>query len=495
MDAPQQVKTIYTGSNRLVGKRWLDGHTTVGLDTSQSRQYKAEKKDSSDWDNFYDKQWHTERYYDDVGRVEQEYSMLHKDARDLGLISDQEMTVALGLSNAANPRNLPPPRSPMGSGGITPLGRRLVRVAAWYLEKRFGRKRLAFATLTLPDLPDEVVAVLRGVHWGELKRRWQEEIQRALRRTQCAFPYIVGVLELQLDRFAKHGVPMPHFHFCYVCKAKSTPVSFTNPWHLYSKVLRAIHKRVSLNWMRWVVANPDFGKSQTENDCMEAINHCMEATFEPKQLEPEFNAPMENDCMDAINHCTYEDVCVKDESPQRTYEDVCNGEWGASVDQQLVKKSVVNYLAKYISKGAGSLVEVKEKTGTKYLPPQWWYVQAKFKKYLVSKCETLSDALANAIYYGAEHLAESGAIQNVGFARSLRTESRVKVNPSYVLKLNCEQDYYRGFGGGSEFVEEEVETIFGVVCTIPETQWKELRFTVDGYLYPERTERSPFRLK
>jgi hypothetical protein len=93
---------------------------------------------------------------------------------------------------------------------MTGFAKRMVRSGIALLNRRHGKRNLAFLTVTIPDLPwEELEQVCQG--WAELARRLMEEIGRELERAGLN-PEYVYVNELQEERWRNDGIPAPHIH-------------------------------------------------------------------------------------------------------------------------------------------------------------------------------------------------------------------------------------------------------------------------------------------
>lgn len=135
-----------------------------------------------------------------------------------------------GLSNVANSHS----RSPRGQEGISSKGRATVKNASILLQRRYGKARLTFATLTLPTLSDsDNTAVVAA--WSEILRVFQQWLTRRLEREGLP-PYVVGVSEIQEERSAwQEGNLGLHLHFVFVGRKKArswvfTPQEIRNQW-------------------------------------------------------------------------------------------------------------------------------------------------------------------------------------------------------------------------------------------------------------------------
>lgn len=129
--------------------------------------------------------------------------------------------IPLGSSNRLNSHKSPSEnpdalvkRARRGQSGITPHGRLLVKNAAAYLEKVYGRSRLSFLTLTLPSVTVPESKSLSS-RWAEIVRRFQQELRRKLGRNLLP-QLIVGVSEIQMKRYRETGVVALHLHMVFV---------------------------------------------------------------------------------------------------------------------------------------------------------------------------------------------------------------------------------------------------------------------------------------
>lgn len=118
----------------------------------------------------------------------------------------------LGLSNLRNNH-----KQPKGGGGITSHGRRTVRQGAFLLEDLVGKDDLSFLTCTLPGTTMEQCRTANE-KWGEVTRRFLQEIRRELQRHNLP-DWIIGCTEIQPKRFAATGQPWPHLHIVFPGRA------------------------------------------------------------------------------------------------------------------------------------------------------------------------------------------------------------------------------------------------------------------------------------
>jgi hypothetical protein len=89
----------------------------------------------------------------------------------------------------------------------------MVRNSIARLERLHGKHNLAFATYTVPGLPEADMAYLRA-NWGEATKQLMKMIGRDLERAGIK-PEYVYVNEPQLKRYKKTGVIALHIHVVF----------------------------------------------------------------------------------------------------------------------------------------------------------------------------------------------------------------------------------------------------------------------------------------
>lgn len=115
--------------------------------------------------------------------------------------------VAIGMSPP------PPERAPRGQKGITRLGARTVRNAAFLLQQKYGLDRLSFLTCTVP-LVSETAEYNLGREWAEIVRIFIQKITRLLEAAGLPRSY-VGCTEIQEKRLEEHGGLPLHLHLVF----------------------------------------------------------------------------------------------------------------------------------------------------------------------------------------------------------------------------------------------------------------------------------------
>ena len=136
----------------------------------------------------------------------------------LGVMGGPEDVGTIGLSLPSNcHRNIEdvPSVSFQGRGanGITAHGRNVVESAVCLMERIYGRRKLGFATLTLPSVTVDESWVV-SARWRDIQRTFFQRLKREYARRGVDFCY-VAVTEIQGKRFEKTGVLGLHLHFCY----------------------------------------------------------------------------------------------------------------------------------------------------------------------------------------------------------------------------------------------------------------------------------------
>lgn len=115
-----------------------------------------------------------------------------------------------------SPKSSRESRGKYGKHGITAFGRRFIKNACILLERKYGKKRLGFATATLPGMDRDTCHAING-QLSDITRRFYQKIRRIYQKRGSQFIY-VGCVEIQEKRFGNTGLPVPHLHFVYVAK-------------------------------------------------------------------------------------------------------------------------------------------------------------------------------------------------------------------------------------------------------------------------------------
>jgi hypothetical protein len=126
----------------------------------------------------------------------------------LGLsLLDNSHRQALGLADP------PPEKAQRGLKGISRLGARTVRNAAFLLQQKYGKENLTFLTCTLPPV-SETAEYRAGAEWAEIVRIFNQGITRLLAAAGLPKTY-VGCTEIQMKRYKRDGGLPLHLHIVF----------------------------------------------------------------------------------------------------------------------------------------------------------------------------------------------------------------------------------------------------------------------------------------
>lgn len=140
-----------------------------------------------------------------------------------------DVFVRLGLSHPRNFDKKMPAQAQRGLKGITSLGKRRVRNAAYMLTRENGKQRLTFATVTLPGLTGSQMSRVHK-EWHRCIDFYRREVRRVLLSAGLTGE-IVGVTEVQEKRYATTGLPVLHAHFVFCGASRSGGWALTPTRH------------------------------------------------------------------------------------------------------------------------------------------------------------------------------------------------------------------------------------------------------------------------
>lgn len=124
----------------------------------------------------------------------------------------QGATGPLDLTTPANSHSEAGGVTPRGRQGITSYGRKMVKSAATLIQKMPG-KRVTFATITMPPLPQQLRAELAR-EWPEFVRQLIQWLSRRLKL--AALPALIcSVSEVQPRRLQALNEGYLHLHLCW----------------------------------------------------------------------------------------------------------------------------------------------------------------------------------------------------------------------------------------------------------------------------------------
>jgi hypothetical protein len=241
---------------------------------------------------------------------------------------------SLGLSKPVKTHKPPKPpeiRERRGQA-FTSYGRRMVRSAAFWLEKTWGRQNLSFLTTTVPTLPNRDIGKL-SAEWCEVTRRYKQELERELSRKGITSEVLL-VTEIQEKRFRETGLIAPHLHI----------------------VFRGRKSRYD-NW----AISKERARELWENVLSAIVGYRL-------------NAP-------------------------------------ASTRIEKIKKSVENYLSKYMSKGGKVIEEIIADGRRHLLPTSWWGMTNTLRDTIKAGCKRIPQEMADILYDQRENLQQAGIIR------------------------------------------------------------------------------------
>lgn len=216
-----------------------NGEVTVGLIPNQKKKKPQSEK-------AFDRDRYNHLYYLSVRETAEET------ANELGLSKAERMKAFAKLEGVRHEdviiqrREAPKQkRTPKGKRGLTSYGGRSVRNDAHILQKNYGRKRLGFATFTLPN--DDEYLTLWIDESSEVVRQLKQKIQRELAKHDAPI-HLTGCTEIQLKRSLRDGYMIPHWHFVYVAwDGINRDKNGRKKWYISHSRMQEMFKEVLVN--------------------------------------------------------------------------------------------------------------------------------------------------------------------------------------------------------------------------------------------------------
>ena len=218
-------------------------------------------------------------------------------------------------------------RTRYGTNGITPRGKRTVKGASAHLQEKYGKSRLGFGTLTIPNYSANQIKILT-LAWSDVVRVFFQKLKRELAKIGVSNE-IIAVTEIQSKRFAKNGVIAPHIHFVYVARDRKNSPFYIQAYRFRTMWAQTLCKKVG-----------------------------------------------------AFND---------EDSKYVSYD--------ASVDVQIVKKSVSSYLGKYMSKGGEVISEIWDAGRQNELPHSWWSISKPLRESYKKSIKKISPEAVHIMFY------------------------------------------------------------------------------------------------
>lgn len=157
---------------------------------------------------------------------------------------------AIGSSSPAISRK----RGKRGCRGISAKSADAIKYWVGQFERKYGRRRLSFLTLTVPDMGEPLREQLQE-SWAEIVHRFVDELKRILRRLGAPTDAVFGCTEIQIKRSERDGWNVPHLHLVFTGRK-----TVRGSWLVRPESFRRLWKRVVCN--KLPVDNLDFGASE-----------------------------------------------------------------------------------------------------------------------------------------------------------------------------------------------------------------------------------------
>jgi hypothetical protein len=237
---------------------------------------------------------------------------------------------------------------------------------------------LGFGTLTL-DSAKPYYLLLCCIHWAEIVRKFNQELQRELERVGAP-SHVVGVTEIQTKRSDELGYIVPHLHFVYVS------------WDGETKVKQGFGEESKLM--------PDF-----------YVTHA--------RIKEIFDRVCANEIA-KMTETPVDEISVNNR-----------------VNLQAVRKSAEGYLGKYMSKGAKDVEKYIEADPNRNdIPSHWWHCSKELRQIVKGLTQAVPTPIVEAILWNYEYLIEekivlyckeifkeiNGKIRTIGYAFRLHPD-------------------------------------------------------------------------
>lgn len=129
------------------------------------------------------------------------------------------LTPPLGSSIDSNSHRYPDEGAVRrGVNGLTSHGKKVLRNSIWRIQRLHGRSRMAFVTLTLPDITFEQSWGI-STDWSRVVRVFFQKLGRYFERLGLPTCY-AACTEMQTERLGDDGHPALHLHFVCVTKRR-----------------------------------------------------------------------------------------------------------------------------------------------------------------------------------------------------------------------------------------------------------------------------------
>jgi hypothetical protein len=132
------------------------------------------------------------------------------------------------------------PRKQSGLSGMCGRAKRRLRAACVMFERIYGLKHLSLLTCTIPSLGTAIAHKQINELWGEIVRKFMQELRRLLKSKGLPDDYAYCV-EIQEERLINSGLLCPHLHIVFVGRLPG------QRWAIKPDEIRAIWNRIVSN--------------------------------------------------------------------------------------------------------------------------------------------------------------------------------------------------------------------------------------------------------
>lgn len=132
---------------------------------------------------------------------------------------------------------------------LTADAKRKIKSAAYLLDKQFGKKCVAFITLTIPGLNEQALHQVAS-RFDEITRQFCQELTRLLERKHLSKEYLC-VTEIQEKRWKNRGEVAPHLHI--VCQGRRNP---KGEWSIKPVEIRKVWEGILSNFLEYEIDCP-----------------------------------------------------------------------------------------------------------------------------------------------------------------------------------------------------------------------------------------------
>lgn len=226
---------------QIVSKWFPNGQASIGFVAPRRN---GQKPSEQEYDRARGKQCQLQ---EDLRRIKQEADR-YKISRQQASLARQELRTRHDQEQLERALKAPEKRKRKGLNGITGYGAKMVKNGCYLLQQWFGKERLGFLTLTLPNEDRYLWACV--LQWSEIIRKFNQEFKRLLER-RGAFTEFCYVTEIQEKRSRNTGMLVPHLHLVFNgWDGKSYLPGRKIQWYVSWQEIQQLWKRILENELR-----------------------------------------------------------------------------------------------------------------------------------------------------------------------------------------------------------------------------------------------------